>query len=429
MKTRTRLKLRKLVLRPGEFARDYLIKRYPWDNVPMEPRKPQKRKSKSATPRAFDLASNHHLRDPFQTNIPIDVVITWVDGSDPDWQRRKSLAMTGLKVDSISDDFARFQSKDELRYCLRSILAYAPWVNHIYIVTDRQRPSWLGEDPRISVVDHSQIVPPEYLPTYNSHVIETWLHRIPSLAEHFIYLNDDVMLARPTPANYYFASNGLASNFITQAETPDGAPNRYDTPTQRGAKNVRQLLMREFGVYLRYNYAHTVFPLRRSTYEAAHAMFAPEIARYCGNKVRGETDLPFSTFLIPNLAYLRAEATTQRTVCFYFDIRSTLAKSYFRLLLDRRGKETAPFSMCLNDVAADCSTLTAEQQLTAFMESYFPIPAAWETDMRDDSQAARNAPPRRQSRPTVVSSLRPIDLRCSDAVVPTLAVQRRVNVS
>ena len=42
---------------------------------------------------------------------------------------------------------------------------------------------------------------------------------------------------------------------------------RTATTRPRSAKNVRQLLMREFGVYLRYNYAHTVFPLRRWAYD------------------------------------------------------------------------------------------------------------------------------------------------------------------
>ena len=38
------------------------------------------------------------------------------------------------------------------------------------------------------------LVPPEGLPLFNSHAIEAWLHRIPGLAEQFVYFNDDFML-------------------------------------------------------------------------------------------------------------------------------------------------------------------------------------------------------------------------------------------
>ena len=40
----------------------------------------------------------------------------------------------------------RFASRDELRYSLRSLQAYAPWVRHVWLVTDQQRPRWLADD-------------------------------------------------------------------------------------------------------------------------------------------------------------------------------------------------------------------------------------------------------------------------------------------
>ena len=380
MKTRTRLKLLKLWKRPGEFTRDYFLKRYPTADAPTEGKKPKPKAPAVAQARQYDMAAFHHLRDPFENRLAIDVVITWVDGADPQWQARKAKAIHGKRVDSIANDAARFQSKEELRFCLRSLNAFGTWINHIYIVTDRQTPSWLAPNPKITIVDHTEIIPEKYLPTFNSHVIETWLHRIPGLSEHFLYFNDDVMLGRPAPPSHYFGSNGLAYNFITRAETPAGAPALHDTPTLRGAKNVRALLQREFGVYLRYNSAHTVFPLRRSTYEAAHDMFADEIADYCHNKVRGHSDLPFASYLIPNLAFLRGEAVTQRTSCFYFDIRSALAERYYKTLLRRRATDLAPFSICLNDVAVEGEAEGSEARMRHFMESYFPIRAPWEND-------------------------------------------------
>ncbi|MFD0331960.1 hypothetical protein ACFQZC_36840 [Streptacidiphilus monticola] len=85
-----------------------------------------------------------------------------------------------------------------MRYSLRSIHQYAPWVRRIHLVTAGQRPVWLNTDhPDIRVVDHREIFSdPDALPTFNSHAIESQLHHIDGLAEHFLYLNDDVLFGR-----------------------------------------------------------------------------------------------------------------------------------------------------------------------------------------------------------------------------------------
>lgn len=50
---------------------------------------------------------------------------------------------------------SRFEDNEELRYSLRSVERHAPWVRHIFIVTNGQIPSWLNLDnPRVTVVSH-----------------------------------------------------------------------------------------------------------------------------------------------------------------------------------------------------------------------------------------------------------------------------------
>ena len=44
---------------------------------------------------------------------------------------------------------------------------------------------------RVKIVDHAEIVPAAYLPTFNSRVVESCLHRIPGISEVFLYNNDD----------------------------------------------------------------------------------------------------------------------------------------------------------------------------------------------------------------------------------------------
>ena len=76
---------------------------------------------------------------------------------------------------------------------------YAPWVRNIYLVTDDQVPDWLDTScPDVKVVSHREIFANQAdLPTFNSHAIESQIHRIEGLSEHFLYLNDDFFVGRP----------------------------------------------------------------------------------------------------------------------------------------------------------------------------------------------------------------------------------------
>ncbi|XP_059834509.1 N-acetylglucosamine-1-phosphotransferase subunits alpha/beta isoform X1 [Hypanus sabinus] len=106
---------------------------------------------------------------------------------------------------------SRFEDNEELRYSLRSVERYAPWIRHVFIVTNGQIPSWLNLDnPRVTIVTHQAIFRNlSHLPTFSSPAIETHLHCIPGLSQKFIYLNDDVMFGKEVwPDDFYSHSNG-----------------------------------------------------------------------------------------------------------------------------------------------------------------------------------------------------------------------------
>ncbi|KAM6436565.1 N-acetylglucosamine-1-phosphotransferase subunits alpha/beta isoform 2-T2 [Liasis olivaceus] len=106
---------------------------------------------------------------------------------------------------------SRFEDNEELRYSLRSIERHAPWVRHIFIVTNGQIPSWLNLDnPRVTIVTHQDIFQNlSHLPTFSSPAIESHIHRIRGLSQKFIYLNDDVMFGKDVwPDDFYSHSKG-----------------------------------------------------------------------------------------------------------------------------------------------------------------------------------------------------------------------------
>lgn len=137
----------------------------------------------------------------------IDAVITWVDGEDPEHQRKRLQASqrSPLEISRNSNVPTRFQNNGEIYFCIASILKYAPFIRKIFIVTDAQIPaklesfakSGICERDKIVIIDHSEIFKgfEKHLPTFNSLSIETMLWRIPGLSQEFIYFNDDMFLA------------------------------------------------------------------------------------------------------------------------------------------------------------------------------------------------------------------------------------------
>ncbi|MEG2950174.1 MAG: stealth family protein [Clostridia bacterium] len=136
----------------------------------------------------------------------IDFVITWVDGSDPLWQAQKKQF---TKTSHADDSAIRYRSWELLRYWFRGVEAYAPWVRKIHFVTWGHLPPWLQtEHPKLHIVRHEDYLPAEWLPTFNSHTLELSMHKIPDLAEHFVYFNDDLFLLNPQKPENFF-SGGL----------------------------------------------------------------------------------------------------------------------------------------------------------------------------------------------------------------------------
>ncbi|EPR72930.1 hypothetical protein ADIWIN_2018 [Winogradskyella psychrotolerans RS-3] len=145
----------------------------------------------------------------------IDAVILWVDGND-EHHKAKMLPFLEDKTKINSEKFrTRYDQVNEIKFTIDSILKYAPYIRNIHIITDNQTPDFLKNNKedtynKVSIVDHKVVFKgfEEYLPTFNCRPIETCLYRIPDLAEHFIYMNDDFFLINETKPSDFF-KNGL----------------------------------------------------------------------------------------------------------------------------------------------------------------------------------------------------------------------------
>ncbi len=141
----------------------------------------------------------------------IDFVITWVDGSDEDWLREKQKYQSNIEIDNT---IARYRDFGTLKYVLRSIEKFAPWVRNIFLVTNGQVPKWISfHNPKLKLVKHSEFIPQEYLPTFNSNVIEWNLYKIQGLSENFVYFNDDVILTDYVKPSDFFKDDLPCDSF------------------------------------------------------------------------------------------------------------------------------------------------------------------------------------------------------------------------
>lgn len=318
------------------------------------------------------------LSAPFSDEcaFPIDAVFTWVDDRDPAWRAAKASALRTAEARdqalAASGD-ARFRDRDELRYSLRSLHVHAPWIRMIHLVTAGQRPSWLVDDPRVRVVDHAEILPPDALPTFNSHAIETALHRIPGLAEQFVYLNDDFFLGRPVRPEQFFSPGGIPAVFA--APGPIGLPTADDVPYVGAAHTNRNLLSERFGATITQHLFHTPYPHRRSVVEAVAASFPDAVARTARNRFRSSDDVSMLSSLAQHFGLLSGTAYDASITTRFVDSSRPNIGIVLRELL-RRDVDT----FCIAD--HHDYALPQEQvaeMLAAFFEQYFPVRPPWES--------------------------------------------------
>ncbi|MFC3991506.1 stealth family protein [Actinoplanes siamensis] len=319
--------------------------------------------------------------DPDRVEFPVDVVYTWVDGADPAWQRRKARALAdnpwvgGTHRQAAND--ARWTSRDELRYSMRALHCFAPWVRHVYLVTDDQVPSWLDlGHPRLTVIGHREIFGDTgALPTFNSQAIESRLHRIPGLAEHFLYLNDDVILGRPVTPDLFFTAGGLIKFFPSPALVDPAPRGPGDRPADSAAKNNRRLILETFGRVPSRKMMHTPHPSRRSVLAEIESRFAEPVRSTAGHQFRHPDDVSLLSSLQQYYAYLTGRATPGRIRHRYADLADPGTALKLAGLLRSRDAD----AFCLNDVESRDAAVAEQRALLGdFLPAYLPFPSPFE---------------------------------------------------
>ena len=144
---------------------------------------------------------------------PIDLVYAWCDDTDEKW-RAKRMALAeryGVAASRVENGAFRFRGGDMLRYSVRSAAKNAPWLRTVFVLVDDDQtvPGWPElKNGNVRIVRHSEIMPPECLPTFCADVFEHHLARIPGLAPRFLYANDDTLFWDAVEPSFFFAADG-----------------------------------------------------------------------------------------------------------------------------------------------------------------------------------------------------------------------------
>ncbi len=320
-------------------------------------------------------------RLPDAVPFPIDVVCTWVDTTDPAWQERRDAALRaagGLRLPGPDDD-AYLSDRGDLRWSLRSIWWYAPWVRRIWLVTDDQVPSWLdATGGRVEVVSHKEIfADPSVLPVFNRHAVQTQLHHIEGLADHFLYLDADVVLARPVAPTLFFEPNGLAHFFPSRYKVPAGPPDpTEDPPTSVAGKHGRRLVRRDFGWHVAATVRRAPYALRRDVLAEMERRYRREITTTARQKFPGPRDVSVLTSLYPYYAFATGQAVAGRIRSVDLDPgRPDLPEALSRFVATGRYDVVGRLPGTDPDGSADDPRQTALRDLLAY---HLPVPAPWE---------------------------------------------------
>ncbi len=310
-------------------------------------------------------------------SLSIDLVYMWVDGSDPKWREKKNLFTGKISDNTETNNIGRYVNNDELKYSLRSAEKHVPWVRKIFIITDDQKPDWLNTaHPKIQVIDHKEIMPPEILPCFNSVVIEYFLYRIPGLSEYFLLANDDMFFNADLLPDFFFEKDGFPivrlkrrplGKWIHRLKPLIGKkPGQYASMVYEGALLVK----RKWGKYYPGVPHHNIDAYRKSDYQrAVENAFADQIKISQTHRIRTIGDMYRYAFAYYALAIDHAHLK-------YVGRNESSRLLPHRHDFEKYMQKYKPSLFCLND--SQRVKDHHREKIIPFLNSLFPMKSAFE---------------------------------------------------
>ncbi len=312
---------------------------------------------------------------------PIDVVYTWVDDQQPGY---RDLLLRYANAKGDSDRSRTRDNLETLRFSMRSLQCYAPWINRVFLLTCRpQVPAWLETShPRLTVIHHDEVMNSDQLPTFNSFAITSHLHRIPGLSQKFIYLEDDMLFLAPVSMSDFCAPDGLPWVFEEKHVAP--RLDRIAEPEKESMWNLalaqsNQLLDSHFGISLRHQVNHVPLLIDKTMWEQMLSIFPEALELTRRSRFRSQGNIA-PEYLYPQSLLAQGKARLagrQQTGAKsgYVPLEDFWPVTAWRLWQVHRSR---PKWVTLNDNLGQRPNRLTEAIMRRRLQSWLPVPCGFE---------------------------------------------------
>lgn len=324
-------------------------------------------------------------------NEPIDFVVSWANSDDPDWRARRDAARKRLgravDIDGASD--VRHRDWGLFQFWFRAVEEFCPWVNKIYVVHAGAPPEWLdATHPKIRLIPDESLLEHD-VDVFNSHAIESQLHRIPGLSEKFVYFNDDFYIGRRLSPEFFFPkglpygvnvptiladgddrahamlnASGLVNRHFTRSEYWRNVVRKTLRPAS-GAMLARLPLFLASSVIPPVTDPHVGMPFLRSVVEEAFAAEPGALEAASRAVFRSAVDVaPLYYASMWHLAKGAYTARSKKALGRYFSLSSDMNQIVAAIRTGRFPQ------FCLNDATVDDMDARRETLFETFQERF-----------------------------------------------------------
>lgn len=262
----------------------------------------------------------------------MDVVITYVNGLDPVWQSDYA------KYTNTPILQKRFRDWGTLKYLFRGIAKNMPFIRKVHLVVsgESQVPEWVNRD-EVNVVLHRDIIPAEFLPTFNCNPIEMHLHRIADLDEEFLYFNDDMYPLRPCKPTDFFRDGkgviGMTRHLFIVDMFKQICRNSHRVAHRALGRRPSCLFLRP---------QHICSPMLKSVCEELYAKVEPEIRESITTTRTGDN---LNQYLFLDYMYLKGLIINERISKKHFSVGVVSTNKLYKFVTRPTRNMT-----CVNDV-------------------------------------------------------------------------------
>jgi hypothetical protein len=304
----------------------------------------------------------------------------WVDDNFPGY---RDLLNRYAAIPQDTNPNRTRDNLDTLKYSLRSVAAFMPWIRHIYIVCCApQKPRWMAQEtPGLTIVHHDAIMDPAILPTFNSFAIQSHLHRIPGLSRRFVQFDDDVLLAAPMRLADFLDPRGRLRVFHRLGHTPRAALRNSDrlSPWNASLAQSNHLLDEAFGFARRPTFTHAPLFIDQESWKEMIARWPEDFARTRASRFRAKHNV------VPDYLYPHFLVATERGApvplyetyrdTYYLGIENYLAYVRYKFAIARRLR---PKTICLNDNFGPHPKPSVVEAVREFLEKKYPVKSVFE---------------------------------------------------